>query len=207
MKKRLVLIIIAISVAISSAWGLTIWASQQQEMEQVLVVARDIPAYTVLKSEDLTWRNVPVGRREVGTVKDIREAVNKIALQPLYRYEQIRIERLGSSPLVLNPNERAISIPIDPITSVGMDIEPGDKVDVYWVRSPDISTILIAENAVILSIGNKTTQDVFNVQALNKEQNSLNITVIKVKHAEVPGVARALSDGMIVLAKARKGGE
>lgn len=202
--------------------GLKSWAAQNRPTEKVLVASHDIPAYRVITSQDLGYITLPLGSKQGGTVQDPREAIGKVAVTTIYRGEQILPQKLGENSLLIGPEERQISIPVDAVKAVGLTLNAGDKVDVYWVpdankNAPSKEAVqdivpgkIIAENATVIDIKNKNSQSL-----LGEIRNSLNnpgnnnknndqqpaIGILKVKNSEVPQITGATASGMIILVK------
>lgn len=222
--KRFLMVFIAVGIAVGSALGLKGWAFKNQPLEQVLVASRDILAYKAITVDDLGYVSMPAGSRQAGAVQDPRQVIGKTALTPIYRGEQILLQKLEDSSLVVNSGERKISVPVDAVGAVGMSINAGDRVDVYWVPEKQenekagqdlIPGKLIATGAVVVDVKNKSAESLLGeiraslntTQANNRNGNDKSpaIVVLKVKESEAATLAGASVDGKIILAK--KGGE
>lgn len=226
--KRFVVIFLSVGIAVSSTLGLKSWAVQNRPMENVLVASHDIPAYRVITSQDLGYVSLPVGSRQPNAIQNPKDAVGKMAVITIYRGEQILPQKLGENTHFLGSGDRLISIPVDAVKAVGMSINAGDKVDVYWVPNANnnlpskeqnqtiVPGIVIAENATVIDIKNKNSQSLFGEirDSLNNPGGNSNnknndqqpaIGVLKVKNSEVPQITGAIANGMIILVK--RGGE
>jgi len=221
------MIFIAVGIAVGSALGLKGWAVKNRPVEQVLVAARDIPAYRIITAEDIGYMSLPAGSRQSGAAQEPHQVVGKTALTPIYKGEQILLKKLEDSSLVLAEGERKISVPVDAVGAVGMSINAGDRVDVYWVpQKPEnmkesrdlVPGKLLATGAVVVDVKNKNVESLLgeiraslNTGQSNNRNNNNNdrapaIVVLKVKESEVAALAGATADGKIVLVK-RGGGE
>lgn len=222
--KRFLMVFIAVGIAVGSALGLKGWAVKNRPVEQVLVASRDIPAYRVITVDDIGYVSMPAGSQQPSAAQDPHEVVGKTALTPIYRGEQILLKKLEDSSLVISPGERKISLPVDAVGAVGMSIDAGDQVDVYWVPEKQenekagqdlIPGKLIATGAVVVDVKNKSAESLLGeiraslntTQANNRNGNDKSpaIVVLKVKDSEAATLAGATVNGRIVLAK--RGGE
>lgn len=194
----------------------------------VLVAARTVPAFQVIREEDLRFAQMPAGVRPDWAIGDPREALGKVASTTILPGEPIRRDRLMDSPLVLGPGERAIAIPSDLVRSVGASVMPGDRVDVLWVTSPDVPPQRLASGAVVLDLRSgdgrslirperpagaaSVVETVRNAAQEVAPPNPARPTaqvgqsipaavVLKVTESEAVNVARGLAGGQIVLSK------
>lgn len=107
---------------------------------EILVVARDLPAGTLLKEADMRWQSWPAeaksdamilkGKQEI---KDFAGAVVRSGLragEPVLGGRILKRGEQGFLSAVLEANMRAISVKITPVTGVAGLIFPGDRVDV-----------------------------------------------------------------------------
>lgn len=217
---RVLLVLIALAIGIISALELRDYMARNTPHEKVLVAKADIMPYAVIRSEYLTYKQMPVGSRIPGSLQDPRQVVGKRTLATIYKGEQILPQKLAESPLVLSANERAVAIPVDTVRAVGMNIKPGDKVDVYWIPKAKQEFIntkneteireasKIASDSTVLDVLNKENASVFNnFLSENAGQNKTNkssapsVVVIKVKNSEVKNVLTAVGNGTVYLAK------
>lgn len=219
--KRFIIIFLSIGIAAGGTMGLKSWAVQNRPMEKILVASHDIAPYRVLDSQDLGYISMPLGSKQPNSLQDPKSIIGKVAMTEIFKGEQILPQKLGDSPLIIGPDERQVSIPIDAVKAVGMTVNAGDKVDVYWVpkannNAPNnaaqdiIPGKPIALDATVIDIRNKNSQSILGQirSDLNNPGSSKSsddqlpaIAVLKVKNSEVPGITGATADGMIILAK------
>jgi pilus assembly protein CpaB len=188
-------------VALFSARYMMAYVSTHRETVRVPVAARDIPPYTVLTSQDVTWRDVVKGGEEPGAVRDPAEAVGKMALAALYRNEQIRKERLADPGLAAG--RQVVSLNVDVTRCVGGLLRAGDLVDVWWVPDPAAPGMwtLAAVDAVVLDLRDSTgksvlAQEGFVQQALSGGAPSGGppaVAVLAVRAEDVPRVVGGAS--------------
>ncbi|SHE97554.1 pilus assembly protein CpaB [Desulfofundulus australicus DSM 11792] len=193
---------IGLAVALFSARYLLLYVNTHRETVRVPVPARDIPPYTVISSQDVTWRDIVAGGEEPGAVRDPAEAVGKLSLTTLYRGEQIRKERLADPGLVAG--RQVVSLNVDVARCVGGSLRAGDLVDVWWVNDPNPATgwTLAASDAVVLDIRDSAGKSVLasnNIvqQALGgaapSSSNPPAVVVLAVKTGDVPKVVGGAS--------------
>ncbi|WP_422374813.1 Flp pilus assembly protein CpaB [Roseibium sp.] len=180
----------------------------EQKKAQVLVAKKDIQLGGKLSAEDMTWADWPEDAIPLGVVS---KAVNpgaeedytgRIAKAPIFAGEPIRPERLintdkGFMAAILPKGKRAIAVSVEPETTAGGFILPGDKVDLILTRKSDTGAIseTILENVRVLAI-DTTTAGEQDKKSLNpKKTATLELTL---SQSEV--VAQAQKVGTIDLA-------
>ena len=122
-------------------------AQQQQQPAQiasndVLVAARNLPAGTVLKGDDVRWQRWPQDAldpsflvREKGAAPQ-KDAIGQVVLHGIDKGEPITAQRLlkpgeaGFLAAALTPGMRAVAIKVDAITGTAGFVLPADRVDV-----------------------------------------------------------------------------
>jgi pilus assembly protein CpaB len=109
---------------------------------EVIVAARNVPAGTILKSDDLRWQRWPDDGLDVNfLVRDKganlqKDAVGRVVLRGISTGEPITAQRLlkpgdsGFLAAALTAGMRAMSIRIDAVTGDAGFINPGDRVDI-----------------------------------------------------------------------------
>ncbi len=215
----IITIILGLAVFSGASWYVFQYSIKNRPTEKVLVAARDIPAYRVIKAIDLQYRTIPEGGAEPGSVQDPNFAINKMTMIPLYANRQIPKQALTEDVLAIKSGERAVAVNVDLTGAVGNNLLPGDLVDVYWVPSKDFPGYIIAENARVLKIedqnGNPVTpsdwqnktRGLAQVAETTKQNSSLPaVAVLIVKNEYVPEITRTVVDGTVVLAKKRPSG-
>jgi pilus assembly protein CpaB len=117
----------------------------------VLVAARNVPAGTILKSDDVRWQRWPEEgfdpnflMRDKGADPQ-KDAVGRVVLRGLGAGEPITSPRLlkageaGFLAAALTPGMRGVSVHIDAVSGDGGFIVPGDRVDVLLAERYPIS--------------------------------------------------------------------
>ncbi len=111
---------------------------QKQESLSTVVVAReDISVNTPLKEDMLAEARVNRNMLQPGAATTIGRVIGRVTLAPLSRGEQVLLNKIalseqegGSLSTRVPTGKRAITIPVDNISSVGGMIRPGDHVDI-----------------------------------------------------------------------------
>jgi Flp pilus assembly protein CpaB len=186
--------------------------AQEYRTADVPVAARDIAARQVVGPEDVAVETLPQARVDLHAVRNPGEIVGKAALQPIPAGAQIRAEWLIDPRLLLGPGERAVAVPVsDQSQIVGNTLSPGDLVDVYFVGDANVPGQLLVQEARILEMRTREGQPLqvpgkvsvlqIGVQQLAPGQGQPGIVVLAVPSGLVPGLARAVAGGKVVLAK------
>jgi pilus assembly protein CpaB len=152
--RKLILIVIALVIVAGTVQFIRVYLdSAQPEPEkqvtealppepkyQILVASENLPAGSLVRTGQLRWRDWPEEQKdeanyiEQGSV-NINEFTGAVVRQGLRAGEPIIPGRLvrpgerGFLAAVLNPNMRAISVPINAITGIAGFVFPGDRVD------------------------------------------------------------------------------
>lgn len=223
--RRLFLLIIAVAIAVYSTLELKDYLEQQRPSEQVLVAKNDIPAYSVITSNDLGYLTKPVGSRSQESIQDPNQIIGRAAAMTIFKGEEILPAKLMDSPLVIGETERAIGVPVDIVRAVGMNLAPGNKVDIYWLPKEEETTLpgqekgppqkaqAIAYDAIVLDILNQKNDSMFSglvplPETQGARQNNTNsdapsVAVLRIKSSEVQDVVTAVEKGSIYLVKRR----
>ncbi len=199
MKNKLVLII-AVLVGILAFWLSARYLHNEREelykgavKVQVIAAARDLPAMTVIKSEDLGMRMVyknAVGEN-VFLAEDFQKIKGKRLKYPVRKGSPImwsqvdmpREQQSGLAPIIKTRN-RAISIAISGAAAVSGLVRPNDHVDVlgtFTFPSPtnpqqlESVTLTLMQNVTILATGTQIA-GVEDPQAGRAQQGFSSVT-------------------------------
>lgn len=151
--RKLILIVVALVIVAGTVQFIRVYLnSQRPEQPQVveaplpepqyhiLVAAEDLPAGNLVRAGQLRWRPWPEDQWNDGSyieqgAENIDSFNGAVVRQGLRAGEPITPGRLvkpgerGFLAAVLNPNMRAISVPINAITGIAGFVFPGDLVD------------------------------------------------------------------------------
>lgn len=159
--RTIILLVVALSAAGLTAYFANSWmAAQRAALEDqavpaeaapalatvdVLVAAKSLPTGTFIRDGDLTWAAWP----EAGVIEDylvkaeasdtdLLGAVTRTRLfagEPITRSRVVNKGDQGFLAAVLDPDQRAVSIPVDAVSGISGFIFPGDFVDVLLTFS------------------------------------------------------------------------
>ena len=128
---------------------------------KVLAARRYLPAYSRLEADQLTWRSLPEEYAPQGAVRDAEEALGMHTLVPFSAGEALVFNKLAASGPTLASavpeGLRAFSLAVDEVTGVSHLLEPGDKVDVYYLPKGqgDAAAGALLQGAQVLAVGGR----------------------------------------------------
>ncbi len=140
------------------------------EEMSVVVAARDIPEYAIIKKDDLEVQTTFRKFRQPQTVTNINEIAGKAAYIPFYKGEQVTMTKLintDGKPVLdrqLDKKMRAVTITVSPHTGVGRLVRPGNHVDILSIPNYDKDGVntyevkTLVQNVLVLATG-KTIQN------------------------------------------------
>lgn len=181
MKKYLPLIIAAI-LGLIATFLVNVYIQQQAEeakrgiietqknLSTVVIAIQDIPAGATISEGMVKEETVNVGMLQPRAATTLDRVLNKITVAPISKDEQILLNKLtvGGQEFSLSAKipagKRAITIPVDNISSVGGMIRPGDHVDVVGIVpipgiGPDgkqvnqMTNMPLFQNVLVLAVG------------------------------------------------------
>jgi len=146
--------------------------AKKRGVAEVVVAKKDIPAKTKISSNMLALVRISSKRLEPEALTSIDSVVGKIAKRDIIEGEQIKASLLmipGSQKtlsLKIPEGKRAITIPVDKISSIEGMIKPGDSVDIVGSFSIPVPTqggktvnqtmvVPMFENVLVLAVGAK----------------------------------------------------
>jgi pilus assembly protein CpaB len=148
-------------------------AQKKLEMEKVVVAKKDIPRGVSIEERMVTFKEVPIDYIQPRAARSIGRVVDKIAIAPISKGEQILLNKLTTSTQDFSslsyrtpPGKRAILIPVDDVSSVGGMIKPDDYVDILGVipQTQEIEgekvtqyfTVPLFQKVLVLAVGRET---------------------------------------------------
>ena len=189
---------------------------------EVLAVARDMPAGTLLTAADLTYvpleaRNVlssHIRREPAGTEQDqssVIGAVTRVPLlagMPLTDARLIRPGQDGFLAAVLLPDHRAITITINQETSHAGMIAPGDRVDVIFTMrlssggpsQLDSFSRTVLEDIRVVAVGRRIESVSYTGQEGDPAPQGGNTVTLEVRPPEADQLVLASTQGSLALA-------
>ena len=130
-----------------------------------VVAAADISFGEKITPEKVKVVEWPAGALPQGSfqrIEDLTMGVGRTAMRPIVANEILTdkslatgANRLSTAPL-LNPQMRAVSVPVNEVSGVAGLIFPGDRVDVFMTRQPEEAlpyAELLAQGVRVLAVG------------------------------------------------------
>jgi len=165
--------------------------STQQNLSTVVVARQDILAGTALKESLLKEETVYKDMLQPRAAISIDRVIDKITLVPISKGEQVLLNKIslsgqeGSLSMKVPSGKRAITIPVDNISSVGGMVRPGDHVDVVGMvpipavnaegkQVMQMTTMPLFQDVLVLAVGQEFT----SIPGTKKEEKTAATTVI-----------------------------
>ena len=166
-RRRIMLILAAawVSAALLTIFLYTaVKGPHVEKTTNIVAAARDLPAGTLLRKDDLTTIAIRDSQLPAKAIQDSKLALNRALLFPVSAHEPITSPKLGATgieglPAVIDIGMRAVTVPITDSTGVAGLIPPRAHVDVLFTKSGNASEALtstILEDVVVLAMGRVT---------------------------------------------------
>lgn len=130
-----------------------------------VIAAADINFGEKISPDKVKVVDWPAGTLPQGSfqrLEDLTTGAGRTAMRPIVANEILTekslasgANRLSTAPL-LNPQMRAISVPVNEVSGVGGLIFPGDRVDVFMTRQPEEAlpySEMLAQGVRVLAVG------------------------------------------------------
>lgn len=142
----------------------------QIEEKKVVVAKKDIIKGSVIDSKMVELKSIPVKFIQPGATGSIDRIIDKVTMTPITKGEQILRNKLVSDAADLSSlsyrtpmGKRAITIPVDNISSVGGMIRPDDYVDILGLipqtmqvgeeQVTQYATVPLFQKVLVLAVG------------------------------------------------------
>lgn len=127
--------------------------------QNVVVLARDLPAYAAIKADDVTVERLRVA--PPGSFSSIDEVLGRSSWRTLSAGTWLSADSFGvggSLARMIHPDERAMAVLVDEVAVASGHLSPGDYVDVMLYLPQDVDNPLRSSQVVVpalrvLSIG------------------------------------------------------
>jgi pilus assembly protein CpaB len=191
----------------------------QMPTRTVVVAASDLAYGTEITAgtvREIQWPQDSIPEGTFQTIAEVVSAETRVALVPLSRNEvvlQSRVSAPGqraSLSAMLAPGMKAVAIRVDDVLGVAGLIQPGDRVDVLWIRSGSGSrgdesySELLVRGVAVLAIDQRIDEG--NEESSGKADVARAVTV-EVDVIEAQRIALAADSGKLVLALRHLGAE
>jgi len=147
---------------------------RQKKITTVVIAKRDIPSGVPLEEGMLKEETMRKELLSPSAATSMYRVVNMITLAPFSKGEQILLNKLTVSGQELSlsskipRDKRALTVPVDNISSVGGMIRPGDHVDILGVvpipvmtaegkQAQQMSTMPLFQDIMVLAVGQEYT--------------------------------------------------
>lgn len=188
----------------------------QKNLTTVVVAKQDIAAGVTITEDMVKEDTVHKDTVQPHVATTIDRVVNKITRAPISRGEQILLNKLSISgqEITLAPKiprgKRAITIPVDNISSVGGMIRPDDHVDVMGMvpisdMSPEgkqivkMTTMTLFQDVLVLAVGQEFTAVPASSGEKKTEKTLLPVITLALSPQEASLIAFVQEQGKIRL--------
>lgn len=211
MRNKLILIL-AILFGLAAALGVFKYLDNLKEsyrssgnFKQVVVPKQTIATKTMITSQMVKVKDIPVELIQPGTAMELTDVLGKISRTELYTEEPILLNRLhkdndleGGLSLAIPQGQRALTVAVDDVTGVAGLLQPGDHVDIiatfdHEAEKTTLSSLLL-QNIPVLAVG----KSLDGVQKGDQKVNTQTIT-LSVLPSQAPPLTLASETGKIRL--------
>jgi len=191
-------------------------ATEDPTRQPVVVLVRDVPAYTPIQADDLVIERLKVAPS--GSLGAMDDVVGRSAWRTLSAgswLSESSFEAGGALARMIRVDERALALTVDEVIGAGGQLSPGDYVDVLLylpqdTANPDRSSQLAVPALRVLSVGEvlgptrdgKPAQNLSADQQLQLEQrkNTARSVVVAVPQTLLSRLMLATQTGVLRLA-------
>lgn len=164
------------------------------EYDNVVVAAVDIPAFTPITADMVTFKQIPMGYAHPLSAHTIEEVVGYVTESEILQGEEIFIAKLkqyGESDsglsYIVPEGMRALTIAVDEVSGVAGFLQPGDYVDVLSYTTATVQTV-------------KTEQAPDGTQQTTQTAQSVSTTVVAAQNIRVVAIGMSLTTNTQVAA-------
>jgi pilus assembly protein CpaB len=130
---------------------------------EVVVARQTISPRATIQPEMLAIRNYDEGKQPSDAVRGMSAALGKVAMRQIPSGTVITAEMVAEKgpglglSYNLKPYQRAVTVPIDPVSGVAGYLKPGDRVDVVATYSGSATNTsrVVLQDVELLAIGNQ----------------------------------------------------
>jgi pilus assembly protein CpaB len=117
--------------------------------KQIVVVSRDVPAYTVLDASNVTTKDVDASAVVTGTNSDPAAVFGKMTLVSISNGQQVPDDKLTKAGFsnILAPGEKAFTLAVPPSDTFGNTLSEGDHIDVLWSAGVELKSLSTDPNS------------------------------------------------------------
>lgn len=153
---------------------------------QVVIARETISPRTTIRPEALAYRTVEDGKQPPNAVTGFDAAMGKVAVTQIPGGTPITADMLATrGPALglsydLKPFQRAVTVPIDPVSGVAGYLKPGDRVDVLatYTGQENNTARVVLQDRELLAIGNEPTNTANAKESPNKPADAVTATLV-----------------------------
>lgn len=147
---------------------------RQKRLSTAVVAKKDIPSGVALEENMLQEQTIRKDLLQPSAATSTARVLEMVTLAPISKGEQVQMNKLSVSGREISlsskipKDKRALTIPVDNISSVGGMIRPGDHVDILGVipmpvmtaegkQVTQMSTMPLFQDILVLAVGQEYT--------------------------------------------------
>lgn len=170
---------------------------KEGKIEEVLTAREDIAKGTLIEEKMLALEKMPSKFIQPRAANSIDRVVGKFAVAPIAKGEQVLLNKIAVSvqeftslSYRIPPTKRAITIPVDSISSVGGMIKPGDSVDILSVvpqtsqiedkQVTNLATVPLFQKVLVLAVGSDIGTGLSASKDREKEKERVSASTITI---------------------------
>lgn len=148
------IIIVGLIVALFSWHMVQEQINNAEKTATIIVPNKDIEAYSVITSENLSTVQLPLRAVDKYMARDKSQIVNKVTTIPLLTKKPVDTRMLTDRKSNLG-NKQVVGVYVDAARCAG--VQEGDLVDVYWLQGTEIAqpSSPIARNVRVLRVSDE----------------------------------------------------
>lgn len=158
------------------------------EYDSVVVAATDIPAYTPITSDMVTFKQIPVGYAHPLATRSVEDVVGFVTESAVLAGEELlpsKLKQYGETDsglsYVVPEGMRALTIAVDEVSGIAGFLQRGDYVDVISYTT----TTYVPAEAPVVADGETPTED--------QLPQTLSTTLVAAQNVRVAAVGKSLS--------------
>lgn len=159
------------------------------EYDNVVVAVADIPAYTPITVDMVTFKQIPAGYAHPLAARTVEEVVGLVTDSMIIAGEEIypsKLKQFGETDsgmsYVVPDGMRAVTVAVDEVSGVAGFLQRGDYVDVLAYTTATVQTV-------------KTEQGADGTAKTTQTAQSVSTTVVAAQNVRVAAIGMSLSTG------------
>jgi len=167
---------------------------------QVVVAARDIPAYKKINADDLKLVELPRISVPKDSTASISELQGRYLIWPVAAGDVIRTSKIADQKIdslltaklthLKDPSLRAFALPYTKETGVGGEISEGDRIDI-------IASVKIETSGGVVGVGKTVARNVLVLKVEKPNDAGQGILIVALTPQQIEDIAFALTSGTL----------